>query len=74
MSNKRVTNECIQRELGQISSTLINLREDIEEIKGMAPRIKSLELFRSYIKGGFAVVTTLSVLLIGAVKGIFNHF
>lgn len=74
MVNKRVTNECIQRELGQISVTLENMKEDIAEIKGIAPRVKSLELFRSYIKGGFAVVSGVVIVILGALKGVFNHF
>lgn len=74
MVNKRVTNECIQRELGQIVTTLENLKEDIREIKEIAPRVKSLELFRSYVKGGFAVVSAVGVVILGSLKGIFNHF
>lgn len=57
MSNKRVTNEHIHRELGEISVLLQELRNDINEVKEMAPRIRSLELFRSYVKGVAAVVT-----------------
>lgn len=74
MANKRVTNECIQRELGQISATLKSLRHDIEEIKEIAPRVKSLELFRSYLKGGSAVAVVLVSSVLAAFKGIFNHF
>lgn len=68
--NKKVTNECIQRELGEISVTLKGLRHDIEEIKGIAPRVKSLELFRSYTKGGFAVISAILV----AFKGVIGHW
>lgn len=71
---KRVTNECIQRELGEIVVTLKHLHLDIEEIKKIAPRIRSLELFRSYIKGGFVVVSGLAVGVFSLFKGAFGHF
>ena len=70
MGKARVTNEHIQRELGEISATLKSLRHDLEEVKEMAPRVRSLEVFRSYVKGGFAVIAALGV----SVKAIFNHF
>ena len=68
--SKRVTNNDIYIKLEVLAERVHNLQEDIEEVKEMAPRLKSLELFRSYVKGGFAVVAGVLV----AIKGIFNHF
>jgi len=68
---KKVTNECIQRELGEIGATLKDLRKDIEEIKELAPRIRSLELFRSYSKGIVSVVVLAAGTVIATIKGIF---
>lgn len=68
---KKVTNECIQRELGEINATLRELSVDIKDI---APRVKSLELFRSYIKGGAAVLSGIGLFVFSAFKGVFGHF
>jgi len=72
MSNKRVTNECIQRELGQISAQLKSLRHDLEEVKEIAPRIRSLEAFRSYIKGISVVVIGLGATVATVIKQSFQ--
>lgn len=60
----------IHRELGEISATLKEMKEDISEIKKIAPRVRSLEVFRSYVKGGAAVLSATFI----AFKSFFNHF
>ncbi len=72
--SKRVTNECIQRELGHISASLKSLRHDLEDIKEIAPRVRSLEVFRSYIKGVASVTSLIGVFVYSLVKGVFGNF
>ena len=68
---KRVTNSDIYRELGELRSSMTDVRKDIKE---MAPRLRELETFKSYVKGGFAVVSSLVIGLFAAFKGVFGHF
>lgn len=51
-----VTNVELSREIGEIQNELKNLREDIREMKTLYARVKSLELFKSYVKGISAAV------------------
>lgn len=72
MSNKRVTNEHIHRELGEISVLLQELRNDINEVKEMAPRIRSLELFKSYVMGCAGVIVLISGTVLAILKDSFR--
>lgn len=60
MSRKSyVTNGELHRELGEIQAELKHLREDMQEIKTLYARVKSLEMFRSYTKGISAAVAVI---------------
>lgn len=55
--------DSIKERLTRLESTLDGLKEDITEIKGMMPRVSSLENFRSYVKGvAFVVAIIVSFL------------
>ena len=69
--SKRVTNSDIYHELGALNASVKSLRAEIRE---MAPRLRSLETFRSYVKGASAVVSTLVIAIFAALKGTFGHF
>ena len=52
MSKKSyVTNGDLHREIGEIQTEIKSLRRDMAEIKTLYARVKSLELFKSYVKG-----------------------
>ena len=74
MTPKRITNADVYRELGELQTLVKGLRHDLEDMEELTPRVKSLELFNSYVKGGFAVVSILTVSLFTFVKGVFGHF
>lgn len=61
MSNK-VTNSELYREIGALTEAVHDLRGDIKEL---APRIKSLELFKSYVMGGAAVISAAFLAVFG---------
>lgn len=51
-----VTNGELHRELGEIQNELKHLRQDMVEIRTLYARVKSLELFKSYVKGISAAI------------------
>lgn len=71
---KRVSNEELKGEIKVLHALLTDLRRDIEDVKEMAPRVRSLESFRSTIKGSVAVVMALSGAIFASLKGVFGHF
>ena len=69
--SKRITNSDLYHELGELSSSVKDMRNDLKEI---GPRLRELETFRSYVKGGFAVISSLSIACFALIKGVFGHF
>jgi hypothetical protein len=61
----RVTNSELYREIGELTEAVKELRADIQEL---APRIKTLELFKSYVTGGAAVVSAAFAAFIAVFK------
>ena len=74
MSNKRTTNNDLAIKLEVLIERVHNLQEDLGEIKKIVPRVKSLELFRSYVKGCSAMIIALSGAIFASIKGAFGHF
>lgn len=65
MSKNRVTTIELYREIGELKSEVHSIREDIKEIKALASRVQSLELFRSYTKGISACIAFLIPVIFG---------
>ena len=65
----KITNQDLYREMGEVHVLLKELKEDMTEV---VPRVKSLELFRSYVKGGFAVISGVCIVAFSTLKGIFG--
>lgn len=64
----RVTTAELYREIGELKTEVHNMREDLEEIKALASRVQSLELFRSYTKGISACIAFLLPVLFGVAR------
>lgn len=58
-----------ERELGLILAKLESLHEDVQEIKQIAPRVHSLENFRSWATG----IGTTCIFLLTTVIALFKH-
>lgn len=68
----KVTNEQIHRELGEISVLLQELRNDINEVKELAPRVRKLEHFKSYVMGCTGVIVLISGTILAILKDSFR--